>query len=320
LDVRGFITGIYPRSEALIRAFRAHERGELGEDGLREAILTDKRTVIGLQQAAGLTEISDPLLDWDDLLRPFSEALGGVRPGSLTRLFETNSFYRQPVVEDRLVRDSPILRQRVTWDLLPEDGVRLILPAPRLFAHQAQLGGPYRSREDLMLDFAELLVEEVVSVKGQRLASVQLSDPSLVYDPPSRDEWPAIAESLRRFQAIGVEVHLHTYFADAAPIFEQLLELPVDWIGIDLAETDPGELPADKVDKGLVLGALDGGNSRMEEPSHLAAQVLSVARRLGVERVTVAPNCDLDFLPRELADQKLRVLGEALSRLKEGGL
>ena len=65
-----------------------------GQKKLNQLYTKEKEENIKLQINAGLTHIKDPLLNWDDMFRPFSQNLKGVEVGSLDRFFENNTFYK----------------------------------------------------------------------------------------------------------------------------------------------------------------------------------------------------------------------------------
>ena len=86
-----YIGGIYPRSDRLITATR-----RMSKD-LPQLFLEEKRKVIMLQLKAGLNYITDPLLEWDDMLKPYSK-LSGIKMNGLNRFYENNTFYRKPLI------------------------------------------------------------------------------------------------------------------------------------------------------------------------------------------------------------------------------
>ena len=43
---------------------------------------------------------TDPLFNWQDIFRPLVASIDGISLGPLTRYFETNTFYRKPIVNE----------------------------------------------------------------------------------------------------------------------------------------------------------------------------------------------------------------------------
>src|SRR5919202_2132089 len=97
--VRAYIPGIYARSEELVQATRDLDRGRTTEDAVEEQQNKDLHVFLDAQREAGLDYLSDGLLNWQDIFRPFAETAEGLKPGPLTRFLNTNTFYRAPVVK-----------------------------------------------------------------------------------------------------------------------------------------------------------------------------------------------------------------------------
>ncbi len=104
-----YATGIFPRPERLIAVTRAYDRKATTEKRLEEAFGIAAKEALAAQSSAGFSYVTDGVLKWQDLLRPFAEHLGGVRPGSLARWFNNNTFYRKPFVTCNLKRDKPVV-------------------------------------------------------------------------------------------------------------------------------------------------------------------------------------------------------------------
>src|SRR3989304_1544347 len=93
------LTGIFPRSEELITATRAFERGRADKSALDRLFEEEAQRLVALEGEHGLDSVTDGLLRWQDLLRPLADELPGVHAGPVTRWFDNNSFYRRPVIE-----------------------------------------------------------------------------------------------------------------------------------------------------------------------------------------------------------------------------
>ena len=64
--ISSYTFGIYPRSEALIEATRKNT------ENLNSLFQKETEEYISAQKNTGLGFVSDPLLKWDDIFRPFS--------------------------------------------------------------------------------------------------------------------------------------------------------------------------------------------------------------------------------------------------------
>ncbi|HUI38983.1 MAG TPA: hypothetical protein VLY85_05065, partial [Thermoplasmata archaeon] len=98
MEVRTALTGPFPRSEALVAATRDLDRGRTTAEAVAALYDAAESEVARLEEQLGLDVRSGGYLDWADLFRPFSESWRGFTVGPVTRWFETNTFYRQPIL------------------------------------------------------------------------------------------------------------------------------------------------------------------------------------------------------------------------------
>ena len=68
--------------------------------------------------------------------------------------------------------------------------------------------------------------------------------------------------------------------------------------------------------KTVILGVLDLGNMAIETPEEIAARIREALQFVPPERLMVAPDCGMKYLPRDIAYRKLRAmtLGAAIVR------
>ena len=131
--MRAFAPGIYPRSEALVQATRDLDRGRTSPEAVDEQLVRDRERLVAAQQAAGLDLLSDGMLAWQDIFRPLIEATAGLEAGALTRILDTNTFYRAPEASAGAPRLAAPLDGR---HVAPLPAPRLVtLPSPYAFAH-----------------------------------------------------------------------------------------------------------------------------------------------------------------------------------------
>ena len=98
------LTGVHPRSEGLIEATRAYERGRklrgrpVDRERLHRIFSEETKSLIDAQRRHGFSPITDGMLAWPDLLRPITTGFQGLEPGPLARWFDNNTFHRSPIV------------------------------------------------------------------------------------------------------------------------------------------------------------------------------------------------------------------------------
>jgi len=100
---------------------------------------------------------------------------------------------------------------------------------------------------------------------------------------------------------------LYTYFGDALPLWDALMAMPVDVLGLDLTY-GPGlaeRIGSAGAPQTLVLGLIDGRNTKLEAREPLF-RILDRALPALTGPVGLGPSCGLELLPRERAQAKLQ--------------
>jgi 5-methyltetrahydropteroyltriglutamate--homocysteine methyltransferase len=62
--------------------------------------------------------------------------------------------------------------------------------------------------------------------------------------------------------------------------------------------------------KTIILGTLDLSDMTIEKPETVAARIRQALPHVPAERIIVAPDCGLKYLPREIAYGKMRAMVE----------
>ncbi|MDI6690343.1 MAG: hypothetical protein QME50_00550 [Candidatus Bathyarchaeota archaeon] len=319
-----YVTGIFPRPKELIETTRAYDRRRVGKEALEKAFKEATVKVIEAQTSAGLSYVSDGMLKWQDLLRPFTENLGGVKIGALARWFNNNTFYRKPIVLGEILRKKDITVEIANMDCLPRNVPwKAVLPAPYTLAKLSE-NNFYKSETELLLKYAEILKEEIRSLAERNFKYVQLSDPALVYnpfkEPISKDILADVNNALETaVKGVTVRVCLQTFFGDFTQILPEALDFPVDDFGIDLYETSLEKLEEYTFDKSVALGLIDARSSLLEDEKELSAVAKELIESVYPSKtcdVFICPNCDLEFLPWERAKEKIRIIAKVAKNLE----
>jgi 5-methyltetrahydropteroyltriglutamate--homocysteine methyltransferase len=291
--VEAFAPGIYPRSEELVQATRDLDRGRTTQEAVDEQVERDLQQLVAAQQDAGLDLLSDGMLRWQDLFRPFVEAADGLERGALTRFLDTNHFYRAPHAEG----DAPRLAEPLGDDhIAPLPAERLVtLPSP--FALSLGTGVD-------PLTLAEGILKPQIDVLGAEL--VVLSEPFLAREKEAGLE--GLASALEMLHG-GPPLALWITFGDAGELLARGLgELPVDAVGIDFYSTSLDAVP-EGFGKYLLAGVVDARNSLLEDPREIASFAAKLEQR--AERVALVPNGDLQYVSEPIAREKIARLGQA---------
>jgi 5-methyltetrahydropteroyltriglutamate--homocysteine methyltransferase len=305
----------------LIRATRDYEMKAISENELKKKFEEDSKKLVELQTYNGIDCISDGLLDWQDIFRPFTIGLPALSAGALKRWFNGHTYFRQPIVSDKLESEGDILGKWIRTGIL-NDARRpwkLTLPGPYTFSLMCE-NRFYGRWDEVVYDFADMLAKELKGIAIHNPGCVDLCEPSLVYIPPGKEHLEVVRSAVGNIgRAVETTMCLRTYFGDLSSIYPAILDFDVDCIGVDFFETPIELLDKYAFTKKLACGCVDGRNSLVERVSDIATFCGQVIKKVGNGKIVICPNCDLEYLPRAVAEDKVGVLGGAAKVFDDRG-
>jgi 5-methyltetrahydropteroyltriglutamate--homocysteine methyltransferase len=163
-----------------------------------------------------------------------------------------------------------------------------------------------------VLDLAEALHEETLALAAGGAPVIQVNEPAILRH---KEDAPLLQEAVATIlEGVDVETALYTWFGDANDILPQLLELPVDVIGLDFVwgPRNWEVLKRTVFTKTLGFGIVEARNTKMESVEDIVEQIRRVGEFVPAERLCVNPSCGLEYLPREVAFEKLKRLVEGV--------
>jgi len=323
--VQAQLSGLHARSESLIELTREYDRNRVPWEKVEDQLESETADLVKLQEKLGCEYQTDGALSWKDQLRPVVDSISGLAESTrYSRWFDTNTFYKKPIVNGTVALAKFDSGTFVKSNLLSKDRKwKVTLPGPYTLTELSE-NKHYSTQSELLREFASVLREIVLKLNSVGVKLFQLSEPSLVYWPyretrPSTDDLEQGIDALRSVvEGVRAEFVVNTFFGDACPIFSSLQSLPVKAVGVDLYETNWETLPQEAREVGLLLGIVDSEESLVEQPKWLVDTASKVQGKLSCPSVILAPNTDLKFVPRGIADSKLSSLGEAARLLQEG--
>lgn len=308
------VIGAYPKigdaltAQALRRALHQFDRGEIDQTALDAEFDRGTASVVGEMESAGVDVPNHGCIRWDDLLSPFVRVWANVSREALERWFDTNMYFRIPVVSGEIEVTAPAtVREYEVARANTERRLKGALCGPLTFARLAD-DRHYGDRAALALAAARALRREVDALAAAGCELVDLEEPALARWPEDLAIARRAYEELARGARARVAVHLTMFPSDE--IAGRLGELPVAQVGVDLRSrpTRVLERVAVGAAQTLVLGAVDARNTKLETADEVARLIDTAARRVDRSRIWVAPTTSLEYLPRDVARQKLRVL------------
>lgn len=310
--------GDTPALQELRRTHAAWERKEATPEQLRAAEDELVRAALSEQAEAGLDLVTDGQVRWYDPISHLAGQMSGVRINGLLRFFDTNSYFRQPVVEGELARRNGLILSEFEFAKAHSaKAVKPVLTGPYTLArHSIVEHAPYKHLEALTRAYAQALVPEMEALARAGAEVIQIDEPAILKRPA---EFPILERALLLLakHKAKAKLALYVYFGDPLPLYERLLRLPIDILGLDFTY-NPRLVPrviSLGSEKTLALGLIDGRNTRLEDPAALAHDIDRIRLRVKGD-IYLNPSCGLEHLPRDRALAKLKLLPQVRGLLK----
>ena len=306
--ISSYTFGIYPRSEELIEATRKNT------ENLDSLSQSETEEYITAQKNANLGFVSDPLLKWDDIFRPFS-SLTSVNLSSLNRIYEMNTFYRILSFDGSDFTDGGNIVQSNLDSSLPKNKT-VAIPEPFTFA-ELHTSKKFKKKDDFIINLAKMLRPEIDSLVESGFEVIQLLAPSIAYN--KEVDFGVISDALKIItDGLKAKTILHTYFGDVSKKIESLLELPVSGLGFDTTTTPASSIEKHSFsNKSLTIGIINSFNTAIEKPQECIKQVDEINANTKPKESYVSNNFDLEYVPKEFAMNKISVLGEIARGAKD---
>ena len=307
--IPSYTFGIYPRSEELIEATRKNT------ENLDSLFQRETEEYITAQKNANLGFVSDPLLKWDDIFRPFSN-LEAVTPTALNRIYEMNTFYRVLSFDGKISSDGGnLVQSNLDLSLLPKNRAAAI-PEPFTFA-QRHTSKEFKTKEDFTINLAKMLRVEIDSLVESGFELIQLLGPSIAYN--NEVDFGLVSDALKIItDGLKAKTILHTHFGDVSKKIENLLDLPVSGLGFDITTTPTSSIEKHSFsDKSLTLGIINAFNTAIEKPKECIQQIDQINAITKPKESYVSNNFDLEYVPKEFTMNKISVLGEIARGAKD---
>jgi 5-methyltetrahydropteroyltriglutamate--homocysteine methyltransferase len=293
----------------------------------------DDATVLAIrdQERAGLDLITDGEMRRESYSNRFATALEGVdidNPG--TALDRSGHPNPVPRVVGRIRRKHPVqLRDLEVLKANTAHPVKMTVPGPFTMSQQAQ-NDFYPSEAEAALGYAEAVNEEIRDLHAAGADVVQIDEPYMQARPEKAREY-GLAALARALDGVTGTTAVHICFGYAAIIHErpsgysflpELAAAPVDQISIETAQSNLDTAVLETLPgKTIILGVLDLSSHDVETPETVADRIRRALPHVPPERVVVAPDCGLKYLPRDVAFGKMEamVAGAVLVRAELAG-
>jgi len=281
----------------------------------------DDATIVAIRdmERAGIDIISDGEIRRESYSNHFATALDGVdvdQPAVITDRYGNQTQVPRVVGPIRRVR--PIeLRGMQFLRRNTDRPAKITLPGPFTMAQQAR-NEHYRDLEELAMDYAEAVNAEAHDLEDAGADVIQLDEPWLRNDPEAAKRY-AVPAINRALHGLTVPTALHLCFGYAAVVkhqkptgysfLPQLAGTIAQQISIEAAQPrlDLGVL-SDLAGKTIILGVIDLADPAVDTIEQVTARIRAGLDRVPADRLIVAPDCGMKYLPRHTAFNKLCML------------
>jgi 5-methyltetrahydropteroyltriglutamate--homocysteine methyltransferase len=332
------VVGSYPQPDWLIDRerlgdrlpprVRARELWRIPEPLLEGAQDDATRLAVQDMERAGVDVITDGEMRRESYSNRFATALDGVdldEPGvALDRTGHENPV---PRVVGPIRRRGPVEVRDVEFlRSITGRRIKITVPGPFTMTHQAQ-DDHYGDGRSLALAYADAVNAELRDLKAAGADVVQIDEPYLQARPEPAREY-AVEAIDRALDGIEGDTVLHTCFGYAHivhdrpsgyPFLRELNECAATHLSLEAAQPDlDPEVLRELPHKTIVLGVLDLGSGDAETPEVVAGRIRRALKVVPSERLVVAPDCGMKYLPRRLAFRKLQAMVEGARLVSDG--
>jgi 5-methyltetrahydropteroyltriglutamate--homocysteine methyltransferase len=330
------LVGSYPQPDWLIDKqklkgrfpprTRAAELWKIPAENLSEALQDATRLAVSDQVAAGLDIITDGEACRESYSNHFATALDGVDIDNPGEALDRSG---EPVPVPRIT--GPIKRRHAisvdevkALKQLTDRPIKFTVPGPFTMAQQAQ-NDFYPDLREAALAYAEAVREEVEDLFAAGADIIQLDEPYMQARPEAAEAYGIEALNAALRGTAGTTC-VHICFGYAALIHErpqgysflpQLHQACCHQISIETAQSDLDcSVLSSLPEQTILLGVIDLSSPEVESVETIVERVQRALPYIDKERVVLAPDCGMKYLPRDASLHKLSNMVEAAKILR----
>ena len=306
---------------------RAREIWKVSDKNLEEAQDDATRLAIIDQENAGIDIISDGEIRRESYSNRIATALQGIdtdNPG--TAIDRTGHPNPVPRVTGPIKRNRPIEVRDVKFlRANTKRQIKITVPGPFTMTQQAE-NNHYSDERGLAMDYAAAVNQEIKSLFAAGADVVQLDEPYMQARPDEAKKY-AVDAINRALENVDGMTALHMCFGYAYVVKEkpsaysflsELEETSADQISIEAAQSKLdlsllNSLPT----KTIILGVIDLEDATVETPEIVAQRIRDALKYVPAERLIIAPDCGMKYIPRGRAYDKLCAMVEGTAVVRK---
>ncbi|HEY2842371.1 MAG TPA: uroporphyrinogen decarboxylase family protein [Bryobacteraceae bacterium] len=299
---------------------RASELWRVPLEWLEQA--QDDATLLAIrdQERAGLDILTDGEMRRESYSNRFATALDGLdldNPGKIVSRSGHDVLVPRIVGKIRRrhavqVRDIQFLRANT------DRKIKITVPGPFTMTQQA-VDEFYKDEKALALDYAAAVNEEIKDLFAAGADVVQIDEPWMQALPEKAREY-GVTTLNRALEGVQGTTAVHICFGYGALVagrpegysfLPELEQSAARQISIETAQANLDcsvlkKLPG----KTILLGVLDLSTHEVESAETVAARIRRALPHVSPDRLVIAPDCGLKYLPREVAFGKMKAMAD----------
>jgi 5-methyltetrahydropteroyltriglutamate--homocysteine methyltransferase len=299
---------------------RASELWRVPLEWLEQA--QDDATLLAIrdQERAGLDILTDGEMRRESYSNRFATALEGLdldNPGKV--ISRSGHEVLVPRITGKIRRKHPVQVRDIRFLRANTDRkIKITVPGPFTMTQQA-VDEFYKDEKAVALDYAAAVNEEIKDLFAAGADYVQIDEPWMQSSPSKARDYGVDALN-RALDGVRGTTIVHICFGYAALVagrpegysfLPELEQTSVNQVSIETAQSKLdcsvlAKLPG----KTILLGVLDLSTHDVETPETVAARIRRALPFVSPDRLIVAPDCGLKYLPREVAFGKMKAMAD----------
>ena len=292
----------------------------------------DDATIIAIrdQERAGVDIITDGEIRRESYSNRFANALEGIALDNTGEALDRSGHpVSAPRVAGKIRRKRPVEVEALKFLKANTDRpVKITVPGPFTMQQQAQ-NDFYPDDRALALDYADAVRAEIEDLFAAGADVVQIDEPYMQARPQKARDYGLEALN-RALDGVKGETAVHICFGYAHIIHErpagynflpEFAGCPVHQLSIETAQSHLDTAVLEPLrGKTIILGVLDLSDPAVETPETVAERIRHGLEHVDADKIVVAPDCGLKYLPRDVAFGKMKAMvdGAAIVRRELG--
>lgn len=190
----------------------------------------------------------------------------------------------------------------------------------------------YKNEKILCYDLIPIIRREIIHLKEIGCTEIQIDEPLFARNPQNALEWGIdyLNQIIKDIPGIFFTVHIccgypskldETNYLKADKGSYKLLAKSLDKSYIDAISIEDAHCKCQDLsfiknikNKTIVFGVIAIANSHIETVSEIENRIKQLLQYITIERVIIAPDCGLGYLPKDILFQKLKNMVEAAKK------